>query len=345
MTSLALDFIDSQRAQFTELSDRIWNLAELRYEEFASTDLHIRMLEEAGFRVTRGVADIPTAFIAEAGHGGPVIGILGEYDALSDQPGSRCIHLPAVGRDLERQRPRLRPPSARHRSASRRGSGEVASRTHGQPGTVRSTAARGRRIRQDVHGTCRRVRRSRRRTVVAPARVHGHLSGRFAREHPGILPLHGQASHAAASPHLGRSALDAVELMNVGVNYLREHMLPEARVHYAVTNTGGLSPNVVQANAEVLYLVRAARNDQAAELFERVKNVARGAAMMTDCRLEIVFDKACSNLLENAVLKWSCTGICSRSAPPASTRTTQRSPMRTSARRSLLRISKRRRVR
>ena len=112
----------------------------------------------------------------------------------------------------------------------------------------------------------------------------------------------GKASHAAASPHLGRSALDAVELMNVGVNYLREHMLPEARVHYAVTNTGGLSPNVVQANAEVLYLVRAARNDQAAELFERVKNVARGAAMMTDCRLEIVFDKACSNLLENAVL-------------------------------------------
>ena len=73
-------------------------------------------------------------------------------------------------------------------------------------------------------------------------------------------------------------------------------------MHYAVTNTGGLSPNVVQANAEVLYLVRAARNDQAAELFERVKNVARGAAMMTDCRLEIVFDKACSNLLENAVL-------------------------------------------
>ena len=83
MTSLALDFIDSQRAQFTELSDRIWNLAELRYEEFASTDLHVRMLEQAGFRVTRGVADIPTAFVAEAGNGGPVIGILGEYDALS----------------------------------------------------------------------------------------------------------------------------------------------------------------------------------------------------------------------------------------------------------------------
>ncbi|EGD04269.1 peptidase M20D, amidohydrolase, partial [Burkholderia sp. TJI49] len=83
MTSLALDFIDSQRAQFTALSDQIWNLAELRYEEFASTDLHVRMLEAAGFRVTRGVADIPTAFVAEAGNGGPVIGILGEYDALS----------------------------------------------------------------------------------------------------------------------------------------------------------------------------------------------------------------------------------------------------------------------
>ena len=106
--------------------------------------------------------------------------------------------------------------------------------------------------------------------------------------------FHGKASHAAHSPHLGRSALDAVELMNVGVNYLREHMPSDARVHYAVTDSGGLSPNVVQARAEVLYLVRAARNHEAAELYERVQNVARGAALMTDCKLEIIFDKAMS---------------------------------------------------
>ncbi len=114
--------------------------------------------------------------------------------------------------------------------------------------------------------------------------------------------FHGKASHAAQSPHLGRSALDAVELMNVGVNYLREHMPPDARVHYAVTDAGGTSPNVVQARAEVLYLIRAVRNDEATALYERVQNVARGAALMTDCQVDIVFDKACSNLLQNATL-------------------------------------------
>jgi aminobenzoyl-glutamate utilization protein B len=114
--------------------------------------------------------------------------------------------------------------------------------------------------------------------------------------------FHGKASHAAHSPHLGRSALDAVELMNVGVNYLREHMPTNARVHYAITDSGGLSPNVVQARAEVLYLIRAAYNDEATDLYRRVQNVARGAAMMTDCKVDIVFDKACSNLLQNSTL-------------------------------------------
>jgi len=305
MTSLALDFIDSQRAQFTELSDRIWNLAELRYEEFASTDLHIRMLEEAGFRVTRGVADIPTAFVAEAGHGGPVIGILGEYDALSGlsqeagaltcQPSGEISNGNGHG-------------CGHHLLGTAAHLAAAAVKAHlertGQPGTVR------------FYG-CPAEEGGSGKTFMARAGVFDDLAAALS-WHPhvytGIFPagslaniqayfrFTGKASHAAASPHLGRSALDAVELMNVGVNYLREHMLPEARVHYAVTNTGGLSPNVVQANAEVLYLVRAARNDQAAELFERVKNVARGAAMMTDCRLEIVFDKACSNLLENTVL-------------------------------------------
>jgi aminobenzoyl-glutamate utilization protein B len=113
----------------------------------------------------------------------------------------------------------------------------------------------------------------------------------------------GQASHAAGSPHLGRSALDAVELTNVGVNYLREHMPIDCRVHYAVTNTGGISPNVVQANAEVLYLVRAPNVRQAQALYERVCNVARGAALMTETQLTIEVDKACSNVLPNATLE------------------------------------------
>ena len=119
----------------------------------------------------------------------------------------------------------------------------------------------------------------------------------------------GVASHAAGSPHLGRSALDAVELTNVGVNYLREHMPTDCRVHYAITNTGGVSPNVVQANAEVLYLVRAPSVAQAQALYERVCNVARGAALMTETELQIEIDKACSDTLPNTALEPSSTRI------------------------------------
>jgi aminobenzoyl-glutamate utilization protein B len=109
----------------------------------------------------------------------------------------------------------------------------------------------------------------------------------------------GTASHAAASPHLGRSALDAVELMNVGVNYLREHILPEARIHYSIVNAGGLSPNVVQPEAEVLYLIRAPHMEDVKAIYERVFNIARGAALMTETEVEVEFDKACSNYIPN----------------------------------------------
>lgn len=91
----------------------------------------------------------------------------------------------------------------------------------------------------------------------------------------------GKSAHAANSPHLGRSALDAVELMNVGVNYLREHIISDAKVHYAITNSGGFSPNVVQSEAEVLYFVRAPRVSQTEEIYQRICDIARGAALMT----------------------------------------------------------------
>ena len=109
----------------------------------------------------------------------------------------------------------------------------------------------------------------------------------------------GVASHAANSPHLGRSALDAVELMNVGVNYLREHIPSSARVHYAVTNTGGSSPNVVQAEAEVLYLIRANTIKEVDEIYKRIVKIAEGAAMMTETKVKVKFDKACSNYIPN----------------------------------------------
>ena len=291
--------------RFTDLADRIWGLAELRYAERESMRLHADALGAAGFSVQPEAADIPTAFIAEAGSGGPVIGLLGEYDALSglnqeagalfccpspDSPGHNghgCGHH-LLG-------------SAAHLAA-------VAVHDH-----LRRRALPGR-VR--FYG-CPAEEGGSGKTFMARAGLFADLDAALT-WHPGShtavftqsslanvqvkFVFSGRAAHAAASPHLGRSALDAVELTNVGVNYLREHMPPTARVHYAITDSGGLSPNVVQARAEVLYLVRAVDNAQAAQLYERVCDVARGAALMTGCTLQIVFDKACSNLLINDVL-------------------------------------------
>ena len=115
--------------------------------------------------------------------------------------------------------------------------------------------------------------------------------------------FHGRAAHAAAAPHLGRSALDALELMNTGVQYLREHMIPEARIHYAITNAGGISPGVVQPEAEVLYLIRGPKITDVQALYERVNDIAKGAALMTGTELlPPISSKACSNLVPNLTL-------------------------------------------
>jgi aminobenzoyl-glutamate utilization protein B len=128
--------------------------------------------------------------------------------------------------------------------------------------------------------------------------------------------FHGRASHAAASPHLGRSALDAVELMNVGVNYMREHMPSDARIHYALLETGGIAPNVVQARAKVRYSVRARDLAGMQELVERVKKVAQGAALMTETRVEPQVISAVSNLLGNEPLERAMHDVLQQLGPP-----------------------------
>ncbi|MCV3308590.1 amidohydrolase, partial [Leclercia adecarboxylata] len=115
--------------------------------------------------------------------------------------------------------------------------------------------------------------------------------------------FHGTAAHAANSPHLGRSALDAVTLMTTGTNFLNEHIIEKARVHYAITDTGGISPNVVQAQAEVLYLIRAPEMADARQIYERIEKIAQGAALMTETTVEHRFEKACSSYLPNRTLE------------------------------------------
>ena len=142
-----------------------------------------------------------------------------------------------------------------------------------------------------------------------PSDVNGVSAGSTLANVQVSYKFKGIAAHAAAVPHLGRSALDAVELMNVGVNFLREHVIPEARMHYSITNPGGYSPNVVQAEAEVLYLLRAPKNSQVQEIYKRVNKIAQGAAMMTETEVEIDFVKACSiSSFKGSSLKYRFAG-------------------------------------
>lgn len=296
--------VDSKSPAFTAVADRIWEHAELRFDEHRSIEEQIALLEAEGFRVTRNLGGIPTAFVAEAGSGGPVLGFLGEFDALA-----------GLSQEAGVTEPRPVKPGATGHGCGHNllGAGAmlaaVAARDalaeQGLPGTVRYYGCPG-----EEGGSGK--------TFMARAGVFNDVDAAVS-WHPGVVSavnssrsmanfqvyfrFKGRASHAAGSPWLGRSALDAVEIMNVGVNYLREHMPLDCRVHYAITNSGGNSPNVVQADAEVLYLIRGPRVKEARALFERVKACAEGAAIMTGTRMEMEIDKACSDTIPNTALE------------------------------------------
>ena len=282
-TDEAWRLVESKREKFFALSDRIWATPELNFEETLSSAAQAQLMEEEGFDVLRGVAGLPTAFLAEAGKSGPVIAFLGEFDAL-----------PALSQEAGVAEYR---PLAPGRSGHACGHNLLGSGAMQAAVAVRDYLAN--------HGIKGRVR-----YYGCPAEEGGSGKGYMARAglfddvdaaitwHPapfaGIsnpvtlscneINFHfvGRSSHAAASPHLGRSALDAVELMNVGVNYMREHMPSRARIHYAITDTGGHAPNVVQANATVRYVVRGSDPIELKSLVARVLKIADGAALMTE---------------------------------------------------------------
>ena len=296
--------IESMKPHFTTLSDKIWDFAELKFEERQSAGVLANALEENGFVVRRGVAGMDTAFIGEFGHGKPVIAFLGEFDALAgmsqmagvaeakplepDATGHGCGHnLLGVGSLMAAIA------LARHMKANN------------LPGTVRYYGCPGE---EGGSGKTFMVRAGLFDDVDAaltwhPAPFNGVRSTNNLAVLEYFYRFKGVASHASNAAHLGRSALDAVELMNVGVNFLREHMPQDCRVHYAITDAGGKAANVVQAKAEVLYLIRAPEMRQALDLAARVDKVARGAAMMTETEVEIVFDTASTNLLPNITLE------------------------------------------
>lgn len=293
------DWIEENSSIFNSLSDEVWGYAELGYRESKSAKTLSDALEENGFKVERGVAEIPTAFVASYSNGpGPVIGILGEYDAL-----------PGLSQDCVPYRKPLENGAPGH------GCGH---NMLGVAGIASVMALKQAMDSGEVKGTvryfgCPAEETGAGKAFMAKAGVYDGVdicltwhpdtfnsvpSTNFLANYRVIFRFHGKTAHAAADPFNGRSALDAVELMNVGVNYLREHMIPDARVHYIITK-GGVAPNVVPDFAESMYSVRAPRTDQLDPLFERVKNIAKGAALMTGTEVEIQVISGMSNMLIN----------------------------------------------
>lgn len=295
--------IDAHHHEIIELSDTIWEHPELRFKEFQSSQLLSSFLEEQGFVVERGIGGLPTAFSATYGNEKPVIGILGEYDAL---PGlSQVAESDEEIAILEGGNGH----GCGHNLLGTAGvSAVLALKKRLEDGEIKGTIQYfGCPAEEGGSGKTYMVREGVFDHVDTALTWHPHsMTGVFSysslANYQVYFEFSGKAAHAADSPHLGRSALDATELMNVGVNYLREHMIPEARVHYAVTDTGGRSPNVVQAHAEVLYLIRAPKINQVHALYERVVDIAKGAALMTGTTLSIRFDKACSDYVPNHVI-------------------------------------------
>lgn len=287
---------------FEKISDSIWEFAEIRYREFQSADLLCKTLEDSGFRVTRPVAGIETAFVGEYGSGKPVIGFLGEFDALPElsqvadgvvqEPalegacGHGCgHHLLGVG-SLEA--------ACAVKKLIEQGKITGTVRYYGCP-AEESGAGKGFMVRANVFEDADIC------LTWHPMDTNGVMNHTLANMRF-IFKFHGVSAHASANPHMGRSALDALELTNVGCNYLREHIIPEARIHYAVTNTGGTAPNVVQCYAEEIYCIRAPRQDQLEAIYKRVCNVARGAVLMTDTSLDIQVVSAYANIVPNHTL-------------------------------------------
>ena len=309
--------VDTIKPRFIALSDKVWAMPEVCYTEARSAAEHLAELRHQGFRTTENVAGIPTALMGEWGEGGPVIAFLGEYDALpglsqeagvaEPRPIEAGGHGHGCGHNLLGSAALLAATAVKDWLTAHKSPGRV--RYYGCPAEeggaaktfmVRSGAFDDADIAITWHPN------SFWEVAVTPSLANTRADFIFT----------GRASHAAASPHLGRSALDAVELMNVGVNYMREHMPSEARVHYALLDTGGIAPNVVQAHARVRYSIRDRDLPGMNELVQRVRKIAEGAALMTETRMEMRIISAVSNVMPNTPLEQALHGIMEDLGPP-----------------------------
>jgi aminobenzoyl-glutamate utilization protein B len=293
--------VEAHAAEYGELAQRIWDLAEVGYQETRSSALLQARLRDAGFRVEAGVAGMPTAFVASYGSGAPVIALLAEFDAL-----------PGITQDRVPERSPIADKPAGHACGHHLfGTASTAAAlavkdwlaTTGRTGTIRLY---GTPAEEGGAGKVYMVRAG--LLDDADAVLHWHPSDENDADATSSLAnksakfrFHGVSAHAAAAPDRGRSALDAVEAMDHMVNMMREHVPQETRIHYVITS-GGSAPNVVPDFAEVYYYVRHPDPEMVRSIFDRVVKAAEGAAMGTGTEMTYEVIHGIYNLLPNVTL-------------------------------------------
>ncbi len=296
-----LDALDASRGRHAALAHELWNLAEVGYQEEKSSALLAGELERAGFAVQRGVAGMPTAFVASFGSGKPVLGVLGEFDAL---PGMSQAAKP----ELE--------------AARENGAGHACGHNLFGPGSLAAViavkdwmAAQGKSGTLRYYGTPAEEGGGGKLYLVraglyddVDAVLAWHPADRNDPSEPRSLAamavdfrFHGVAAHASVAPEKGRSALDALEALDFLVNLMREHVPSDARIHYVVTN-GGKAPNIVPDFASASYLVRHPKLEVLDEIWARVLKAAEGAALGTGTTMEWELVSFYYPLLGNAYL-------------------------------------------
>ncbi len=296
------EFIDASKQEYEDMSDAIWGFAELLFKEKKSSALQMNFLKEKGFRITHPIGDLDTAFYAEYGSGSPIIAICGEYDALPRLQHSACT------------------PVEEHYDNPGPGHG-CCHNLLGTAGVEAAVAISRVMDEQNLPGTIR--------YYGCPAEEGGGGKAKMIKAgafegvdlaiswHPGFdaklyvnglalqsyyFSFKGISSHASVAPENGRSALDAAELMNIGTNFLREH-LKNVSVQYSFINAGGEAENVIPAYAKLRYTIRAHTVELLNDAEERLINIAKGAALMTGTELlPVEYDTHYDNIVPNNVI-------------------------------------------
>ena len=296
--------VEERRDAYTAMSDEIWGYAEPRFQEEKSSKLQQEYLKSRGFFFLSDLAGEETAFIAEFGSGKPIIAFLGEFDALSalQQEADKTERSPIPGMENGH--------GCGHHLL---GTGSVAAvdalktymEKYNLQGTIRyygcpaeeNAGGKAYLVRDGYFDDCD-IALTWHPFAINKAMKGGYHLANFR----AFFTFHGISAHAAGSPELGRSALDAVEVMDIGVNFMREHMIDAARVHGAITNSGGIAPNVIPSEAQILYAIRAPKVTQVKQLYDRMCDIAKGAALITGTTVDVKQVAAYSDIINNDTL-------------------------------------------